>query len=136
MSAELWFVDASAFVKLLVIEPESAQLRGWTHGRDLVSSDLLRTEARRALSGRPTEVRRRCEELLSAIPMIRLVPAVLDRAGKLPGEGLRSLDAIYLACALRLGDDLAGLVSYDARQIDAADALGIPTVSPGVSSTG
>lgn len=38
-----------------------------------------------------------------------------------------------LACALRLGDDLAGLVSYDARQLRAADRLGIPTMSPGVS---
>ena len=136
MSAELWFVDASAFVKLVVIEPESAQLWRWMRGRDLVSSDLLRTEARRAVARRPAEVRRRCEELLAAIPMVRLVPALLDRAGKLPGHRLRSLDAIYVACALRLGDDLTGLVSYDERQIAAADALGISTVSPSASRMG
>ena len=136
MSAELWFVDASALVKLVVIEPESAQLWRWMRGRDVVSSDLLRTEAPRAVARRPAEVRRRCEELLAAIPMVRLVPALLDRAGKLPGERLRSLDAIYLACALRLGDDLAGLVSYDERQIAAADALGISTVSPSASRMG
>ena len=129
----MWFLDASAFVKLLIVEPESAGLRQWIGDRDLVSSDLLRTEARRAVAGEPPEVRRYCEELLAAIPKIRLVPAVLDRAGRLPGARLRSLDAIYLACALRLGEDLAGLVSYDARQLRAADRLGIPTVSPGVS---
>ena len=133
MSDELWFVDASAFVKLLVSEPESTRLQQWMDGRDVVSSDLLRTEARRAVADRAAEVRRRCEELLAAIPLIRLVPAVLDRAGKLPGARLRSLDAIYLACALRLGDDLTGLVSYDTRQLSAAETLGIPTVSPGAS---
>ena len=68
--------------------------------------------------------------------MVRLVPALLDRAGKLPGHRLRSLDAIYVACALRLGDDLTGLVSYDERQIAAADALGISTVSPSASRMG
>ncbi len=127
----MWFLDASAFVKLLVVEPESTELRRWIRGRDLASSDLLRTEARRAVAGEPADVRRHCEELLAEIPMIRLVPAVLDRAGELPGQRLRSLDAIYLACALRLGDDLAGIVSYDARQLVAAEGLGIATSSPG-----
>ena len=127
----MWFLDASAFVKLLVVEPESTELRRWIRGRDLASSDLLRTEARRAVAGEPADVRRHCEELLAEIPMIRLVPAVIDRAGELPGQRLRSLDAIYLACAPRLGDDLAGIVSYDARQLVAAEGLGIATSSPG-----
>ncbi len=127
-----WFLDTSAFVKLLIVEPESAELRRWIHGRNLASSDLLRTEARRSVAGEPADVRRHCENLLAEIPMIRLVPAVLDSAGELPGKGLRSLDAIHLACALRLGDDLSGIVSYDARQLAAAERLGIPTSSPGV----
>ena len=129
----MWFLDASAFVKLLIVEPESAELRRWIRGRDLASSDLLRTEARRAVAGEPAEVRLHCERLLAEIPKIRLVPSVLDRAGDLPGQGLRSLDAIYMACALRLGDDLSGIVSYDLRQLAAAEGLGIPTTSPGAS---
>ncbi len=129
----MWFLDASAFVKLLIVEPESMELRQWIRGRDLASSDLLRTEARRAVAGEPAEVRRNCERLLDEIPKIRLVPAVLDRAGELPGQGLRSLDAIYLACALRLGDDLSGIISYDVRQLAAAKELDIPTSSPGAS---
>lgn len=83
------------------------------------------------MAGEPGEVRQYCEELLEEIPKIRLVPAVLGRAGELPGRALRSLDAIYMACALRLGDDLSGIVSYDARQLAAAEGLGIPTSSPG-----
>ena len=60
---------------------------------------------------------------------------MLDVAGRLPGPNLRTLDAIYIACALQIDNDLGGLVSYDARQVAAADALGIATTSPGASST-
>ena len=131
MSAERWFLDASAFVKLVAVEPESAELGRWLRGREVASSDLLRTEGRRAVAHLPAPVRRRCDELLEEIPLIRLTPALLDRAGRIPGRRLRSQDAIYLACAERLGDDLAGLVSYDQRQRAAAQELGITTVSPG-----
>ena len=133
MSGDLWFVDASAFFKLLVVEPESAELRRWAFGRRLASSDLLRTEARRAVARQPENVMRSCDEHLAGVQKIRLTPALLDRAGRIPGPGLRSLDAIYLACAELLGDDLAGFVSYDSRQLAAVRDLGIPTASPGVS---
>ena len=49
-----------------------------------------------------------------------------------PGPALRSLDAIYLACADMLGNDLAGIVSYDRQQLRAAEQRGILTASPGV----
>ena len=75
---------------------------------------------------------RSCDEHLAAVHKVRLSPVLLDRAGRIPGLGLRSLDAIYVACAEQLGDDVAGFVSYDRRQLDAARELGIPTASPGV----
>lgn len=43
---------------------------------------------------------------------------------------LRSLDALHLAVARMLGPDLAGVVAYDRRLLDAAAAAGIPTASP------
>ena len=132
MSAELWFLDASAFVKLVAVEPESAALGRWIRGREVASSDLLRAEGRRAVAHMSASVRRRCDQLLEEIPLIRLTPALLDRAGRIPGRRLRSLDAIHLACAERLGDDLAGFVSYDQRLCAAAQELSITTVSPGV----
>lgn len=131
MSAEVWYVDTSAFVKLLVAEDHSEALRAWLDGRRAVSSDLLRTEARRAVLDEPAGVRRRCEELLPAVASVRLRASVLDRAGKMPVRQLRSLDAIHLAAAQEFEDALAGIVSYDRRQLDAAAALGIVTVSPG-----
>ena len=42
----------------------------------------------------------------------------------LDAPALRSLDAIHLASALRLGNDLSAFVSYDDLQFDAAVAPG------------
>ena len=134
MSGDLWFVDASAFLKLFVTEPESAELRRWASGHRLASSDLLRTEARRAIAHMAKSALRSCDEHLTAVHKVQLTPALLDRAGRLPGPGLRSLDAIYVACAEQLRADLAGFVSYDRRQLAAVRELGIPTTSPGMHS--
>ena len=43
---------------------------------------------------------------------------------------LRSLDAIHLATALALGDDLEAIVTYNERMITAAALLGLTTTSP------
>ena len=133
MSGDLCFLDASAFLKLLVVEPESAELTLWTHGRRLASSDLLRTEARRGVAHLEASVLRGCDELLEVVHKVRVTPALLDRAGRLPGPGLRSLDAIYVACALQLEDEIAEFVSYDRRQLAAAERFGLSTASPGAS---
>ncbi|MCY4630644.1 MAG: PIN domain-containing protein [bacterium] len=104
----------------MVADERSEALRVWLAGRRSVSSDLLRTEARRAVLDEPAALRRRCEELLGAVASVRLRPAVLDRAGRLPLRRLRSLDATHLAAAQELEDDLAGVAGYDLRQLDAA----------------
>lgn len=133
MSGDLWFLDASAFLKLLVVESESAEMRRWASGRRLVSSDLLRTETRRGVAHMEASVLRSCDQHLAGIQKVRLTPALLDRAGRIPGRGLRTLDAIYVASALQLGDDLADFVSYDRRQLATAERLGLRTISPGAA---
>lgn len=47
-----------------------------------------------------------------------------------PDRGLRSLDAIHLATARVLGEELDAIVSYDERLLKAADDAGLPTLSP------
>lgn len=133
MSGDLWFLDASAFLKLLLNEPESAELERWRTGRRLASSDLLRTEARRGVAHMEASLSRSCDKLLAVVHTVRLTPALLDRAGRIPGHGLRTLDAIYVASALQLGDGLAEFVSYDQRQLAAAERLGLRTLSPGAA---
>ena len=48
----------------------------------------------------------------------------------LPDPMLRSLDAIHLATALQLGQDLEALVTYDSRLAAAAKRQQLPVVTP------
>jgi uncharacterized protein len=125
----VWYLDTSAFVKLVRQEPESGALLEWLADREICSSDLLRTEARRAVAGEPEPARRLTEALLGSITLIRLTPEVFDQAGRLAGT-LRSLDAIHIAAATQLGGDLGGLATYDQRMTAAVGRLGILAVSP------
>jgi hypothetical protein len=43
---------------------------------------------------------------------------------------LRSLDSLHVAAALEIGDELEGLVTYDRRLTESAQALGIGVVAP------
>jgi len=44
--------------------------------------------------------------------------------------GLRSLDAIHVASAMLLSGALESIVTYDKKMLDAAQHLGLSTVSP------
>lgn len=72
----------------------------------------------------------RARQLIDRFELVRIDDALLDAAALLPVEDLRSLDAIHLAAAQRLGSDLSVLVSYDERMLSAARALGIRVTSP------
>jgi uncharacterized protein len=56
---------------------------------------------------------------------------VYDAAADLEPPGLRSLDAIHLSAAMSLGPDLAGVVTYDERMSEGAQALGLAVEAPG-----
>jgi predicted nucleic acid-binding protein len=134
-----WYVDTSAFMKLVSFEPYTEELEAWFAATDeragrTVSSDLLRTEARRAArrSADP-EIYARTIARLERIDLFPLSSTMCDDAGIVDPSELCSLDALHLAGALALGDDLSGIVTYDRRLIDAAESHGITTVSPGAS---
>ncbi len=55
---------------------------------------------------------------------------LLRAAAELDQPSLRSLDAIHVAAALSLGEDLAELITYDGRMGDAASTLGLTVVAP------
>jgi predicted nucleic acid-binding protein len=125
------YLDSSAIVKLVVREPESRALRQYLRRRrPLVSSALARTEVLRALLGLGEEALRRGRDALSRIDLVRINDRVLGAAGRLLPAELRSLAAIHLASAQRLGADLGTLVTYDARMSAAAAALGMKVAAP------
>jgi uncharacterized protein len=125
------YLDSSAIVKLAVREPESDALRRYLRRRrTLMSSALARTEVLRALlpGGEPALAAGR--RVLSQIDLIRLNDQVLGRAGTLSPLPLRSLEAIHLTTAERLGTDLQEIISYDERMTTAAQEKGYKVATP------
>ena len=126
----VWYLDTSAFLKLITVEEETTAMRSWFTSHDAIwSSQLLYTEALRAGArlGIGTEV---VEDALDTISMVLPSVTTFSTAGRLQPPTPRSLDALHLATALEIGDDLEGLVAYDARLVDAARAASIEVVSP------
>lgn len=125
------YLDSSAIVKLAVREPESTALRRYLRRkRPLVSSALARTEVLRALLPAGDEAVARGRSVLERLDLVRINDRVLNAAGELRPPELRSLDAIHLATAQQLGDELAALVTYDDRMVTAARQLGYKIVQP------
>jgi len=125
------YLDSSAVVKLAIAEAESAALRKYLRRRrPLVSSALARTEVLRALLPAGKAAVSRGREVLLALDLVRINGQVLDAAGLLLPAEVRSLDAIHLATAELLGDDLDRIVTYDARMADAAKQIGFRITTP------
>ena len=68
--------------------------------------------------------------VLDALILVTLSTAVCERAARLEPDLLRSLDALPLAAALEIGDELEAMVTYDQRLAQGAEALGISVVAP------
>ncbi len=125
------YLDSSAIVKLAVRENESLALRRYLRRRrPLVSSSMARTEVLRALLPAGDDAVAAGRKVLSRLDLIRISAGVLEDAGTLLPAELRSLDAIHLATARRLGQDLGDIVTYDERMADAAVHLGHRVVGP------
>ncbi len=126
------YLDASAFVKFIVDEPESRALHEFLageHGRFL-SSALLRTEAMRAAVRHGPDALGVAREALGRVDLVSIDDRILDGAGRLHSDKLRSLDAIHVATAAAIGDDLSVIVTYDERMIEAAGLMGLRTATP------
>jgi predicted nucleic acid-binding protein len=132
MSGRTAYVDTSAFLKLVVAEPESQALgRFLQRWPQRVSAVLLRTEAVRALrrAGYDSYIGA-ARRLLGGMTLIRLDEPLLDRASELDPREMRSLDAVHLAAALAIGPDLGVLLTYDERLAMAARHSGLIVSSP------
>jgi predicted nucleic acid-binding protein len=126
------YLDGSAFVKVVIEEAESAALRDFLAGEParFVSSALLRTEVLRAVRHQAPQARSAVREGLRRVDLIAIDDRILDTAGLLEPGVLRTLDAIHVATALAVGDDLDAIVTYDERMIAAAGLMGLATATP------
>lgn len=133
----LYYLDASALVKLVVDEPESTALRRFLTASDLISSELVLTEVPRAIRRASARDRvlpvepliARTEHMLDAVALLPLDRGLLAGAGALTEPSLRALDALHVASAIALSP-IDGFVSFDERQCAAARLAGLRTFAP------
>jgi len=127
----LVYLDASALVKLVVAEAETAALLTYLADRPHAATSVLATvEVARALGRVGLDQQARIEAVFDRLVVVGLGDDIVARAGRVGPPTLRTLDAIHLATALELGADLAAFVTYDGRLGESARALGIPVAAP------
>ena len=130
----VWYLDSSAIVKLAVEEKETAAIVRWR--RELQGDAVLMT-CELAVAEVVRAVRRVEGDVDVALAQLdSLEHLVMDRdlmllAGELGPLPIRTLDAIHLAGALAAGEELTGIVTYDARMALAARDLGLTALAPG-----
>jgi uncharacterized protein len=129
----LYYADTSAVIKLLVEESNSKAFASFydDHANaEWVSSALLRIEVTRTVTRAMPALLPEARELLTAFSYIAIDDDIVEAAMNEPDRSLRSLDAIHLATARILSEDLAAVVSYDDRLLKAAADAGLATTSP------
>lgn len=124
------YVESSALVSLIKSEELSTAVRAYltdltSVGSPLVTGRISETELRR-VAERHSISQGKVTEVLSAIEVEEHTPAHFRLAGTLGPQNLRNLDALHVATALQAG--CSAMVSFDARVIAAAEAVGIPTL--------
>ena len=67
---------------------------------------------------------------MRSVDSVDMHPASVRRAALVEPVALRTLDAIHLATALALVQELDAFVTYDDRLADAARTLGLPVIRP------
>jgi uncharacterized protein len=131
------YLDTAALVKLVRREVASDELADWLNeqvDRLLVSSVLVEVELPRALRRSEPALLTSAPALLSRIGVCDVDEAVRSTAASYQDPLIRSIDAVHLATAdIVLGDDLTAFVTYDRRLLAAANAIGLPTASPGMN---
>jgi predicted nucleic acid-binding protein len=130
--SDVAYLDASALVKLVLPERETDALRDalptWSRR---ATSRISVVEVLRAVRRRDAAVEPDARRLLARLSLLAITDRLLVRAVPVQPPDLSSIDALHVASAAGLGRSLAAFVSYDERQLAAADALGLPTASPG-----
>ncbi len=131
------YVDSSALVKLLVLERETESVLNVVNqhlgdGTQVVTSTLTRVELNRVRvrldQTGPDEARfaaSAIDEILDAVALMQITNEVIDEAAVIEHH-VKSLDAIHLATALRLGEELEELITFDDNMSRVGQLLELP----------
>jgi predicted nucleic acid-binding protein len=95
-----------------------------------VSSALLGVEAIRACGRYKGNYAAEARAFLEGVALLPLDEAVLDEAAAIDPTELRSLDALHLATALSVREEIGVFVTYDERLGAAAAQHGLAVATP------
>jgi uncharacterized protein len=132
------YLDSSALMKLIRMEDETAALRDWLDERPeqpVVSSELGRVEVLRAARRVGGRALAEARAVVGDIDLVPLDRAVQDLASDIGDPLLRTLDALHLASAVLLSDELTVFIAYDQRLTSSAQAAGLVVATPGAAPT-
>jgi uncharacterized protein len=126
------YVDASALVKLFKGEPETEAFRAALVDWPVqVSSELIRVEAvctARRLGGEAVLLR--ATETLERITLIPVSSEIVERSLEPHTPPLRAMDAIHLATARTISEEIGAMFVYDADLHAAALAHELNPLAP------
>lgn len=131
----LVYMDTSALLKLLLRETESEQLlfefnRLIVSGATIVSSALARVELNRArirndLGGPHARFDLLQQNIvLDSINLLGITDEVIEAASSITFH-VKSLDAIHIATADLIRDDLDSIITYDDNMLRVANGIGL-----------
>ncbi|MGH3500443.1 MAG: type II toxin-antitoxin system VapC family toxin, partial [Nocardioidaceae bacterium] len=127
------YLDSSALMKLVRREDETPALSEWLSVRrehPMVTSELGRVEVLRAARRAGGQVPIEARAVVGDLDLVPLDRGVQDLACDIANPPLRTLDALHLASAVLLSDELTAFVAYDHRLLDAARATGLVVAAP------
>lgn len=130
MPGEILYLDASALVKLVNVEPESgalaAEITRWNaYATSVLGAVELRRVVRRVSGDAP-----RADAVLEEVSLVELDEGIRELAARLDPPELRTLDSLHLASAVSLEDDVGGFACYDERLANAAADEGLLVIAP------
>jgi predicted nucleic acid-binding protein len=128
------YLDSSALMKLVRQEDETSALAEWLSVRPeqtVVTSELGRVEVLRAARRVGGQVATEARAVAGDLDLVPLDRAVQDLACDIANPLLRTLDALHLASAVLLGEELTAFIAYDRRLAAAAQDAGLVVATPG-----
>lgn len=122
-------------MKLVLLEPEHEQLRDeLARWEGVISSALLQVEATRACARYGPAYARAARDGLTGVALLPIDERVLQGAAELAPVTMRALDALHLATALSVADDVGVVLVYDERLHGAVRQAGLSALRPGAES--
>jgi predicted nucleic acid-binding protein len=126
----MYYLDASAILKLIIEEKETVKLERFISGKNCTSK-ISRIEVMRVINCAIPEAAESAQRTLSKFDYVNVSEPVIRIAESFLGlPSLRSLDSIHVASALSVSNEIEGIISYDKKMISNAQSLGLTVHTP------